>query len=188
MTKLSAFISYASEDKQLANAFCELLLDAFPYVIKLKMMSDFPLGINYRTMIDQSLDEADILLIVATGHEKLSHTFTGYEVGYFRKSQQAKKNIDGNIKRLIIPIAIFTEIPATISDIQGIGIALDDRFFLDIGSAGSITHGKDGPIYKLLLRIDSILTKLNSIDQVLKRSETWPKHCQMRHEPSVKNL
>src|SRR5262249_50371720 len=130
-------------------------------------MSLFPLGVNFRTFIDQALDAADILLVIATGHEKLSHTFTGYEVGFFRRSVQNRKYIDEthSIERLIIPIALLSDIPATISDIEGIGIAKTDRFLFDFDAIGKPIGKKQDPFFDLLVRLDRILDQLDPVER-----------------------
>jgi hypothetical protein len=163
--RLAIFLSYASEDEPFARAIGQRLSDIFRHAVQLTYMSDFPLGVNYRTLIDQAVDGADILLIIATGREKPSHSFTGYEVGYFRKSQQARKYVNDQlgIQRLIIPFAIFAHIPAPVGDIHGIGITEKDAFLYDLGTAGKIDDKKQDPFFKLLERINGILNELNSI-------------------------
>jgi hypothetical protein len=94
MPKLVIFLSYATEDQQLATTIANKLSSAFGRAVDLRYMSKFELGVNFRITIDQALDAADILLVIATGREKLSHTFTGYEVGYFRRSQQTRPYVD----------------------------------------------------------------------------------------------
>jgi TIR domain len=160
MPKLVVFLSYATEDQQLATTIANKLSGAFGRALDLRYMSKFELGVNFRTTIDQALDAADILLVIATGREKLSHTFTGYEVGYFRRSQQTRPYIDETkkIERLIIPVAIFADTPVTISEIEGIGIGQADRFFFELVD-GKLTGQKDDPLFSLLGRIDSILEK-----------------------------
>jgi hypothetical protein len=167
-SRLTIFLSYASEDQRFAESIAIRLADSFKRAVDLKYMSLFPLGVNFRSLIDQALDDADILLVIATGHEKLSHSFTGYEVGFFRKSQQTRKYINEQlgIERLIIPIALFADIPATLSDIEGIGIADTDRFLLDPDTVGKSASGtKEDPFFNLLVRIDRILDTLDPVER-----------------------
>ena len=163
MRKLVIFLSYATEDQQLANTIANKLTSAFGRTVDLRYMSKFELGVNFRTTIDQALDAADVLIVIATGREKLSHTFTGYEVGYFRHSQQTRLYIDENNKaqRIIIPVAIFADTPATISEIEGIGIGQADRFFFELAD-GKLAGQKGDPFFNLLDRIDGILDKTDS--------------------------
>jgi hypothetical protein len=163
MPKLVIFLSYATEDQQLATTIANKLSGAFGRTVDLRYMSKFELGVNFRTTIDQALDAADILLVIATGREKLSHTFTGYEVGYFRRSQQTRPFIDETtkIQRLIIPVAIFADTPVTISEIEGIGIGQSDRFFFELVD-GKLTGQKEDPFLSLLDRIDSILERTDN--------------------------
>jgi hypothetical protein len=39
--------------------------------------------VDWRTRLEEALSDADVLLIVATGRQKLSHSYTGFEVGFF---------------------------------------------------------------------------------------------------------
>src|SRR4051812_30256530 len=85
--RLHVFISYSSEDRDLATKIGEELRRAFnPAILRLTIDVEFALGSNWRDRLKADLDEADILLVVATGKQKVSHSFTGFEVGYFDSS------------------------------------------------------------------------------------------------------
>jgi TIR domain len=172
--KLTVFLSYVREDEKFAEAIAMRITNSFRRAVELKYMALFPPGANFRNLIDEALDSADILLVIATGHEKLSHSFTGYEVGYFRKSQQTRRYIDEskNLERLIIPIAMLTEIPATLSDIEGIGIAETDRFLLHPNVTGNAGDSKGDPFFELLGRIDRILDQLEPVYRSAGERET----------------
>jgi hypothetical protein len=165
MALLKIFISYATEDLRIAEAVRLRLGSAFLSAVNIISMSQFQLGINWRNEIDAALDKSDILLVIAGGHKKFSHSFTGYEVGFFRKSQQTRKYVDDvigeqkKLERLIIPIAIFADIPDPVKDIQSIGFSKDDSFLFDLGSGGY--SDADGKFYDLLSRIDNILDDLD---------------------------
>ncbi|WP_316224873.1 MULTISPECIES: toll/interleukin-1 receptor domain-containing protein [unclassified Bradyrhizobium] len=160
---LSIFISYASEDVPFAQAIRQRLKDAFQFSIDITEMSQFGLGLNYRDEIDQGLEAADILLIIATGRERPSHSFTGYEVGYFRKSMRGRPWIANQdkvadhdkIDRLIIPFSIFVGTPPVVEMMQGLRI--NDYFAYEVDAAGQIND----PFFKLLDRVYIILNKLN---------------------------
>jgi TIR domain-containing protein len=162
MRKLVVFLSYAGEDHKLASMIANKLTAAFGRAVDLRYMSQFALGANFRLQIDEALEAADVMLVVATGREKLTHSFTGYEVGWFRRSQQNRPYIDEarKINRLIIPIAIFADAPAPLADIEGIGIGQADQFFFELVD-GKLTGRKEDPFYKLLIRLDRILDKMD---------------------------
>jgi hypothetical protein len=170
------FLSYVSEDQPFADAIADTLTNAFGRAINIKYMSNFPLGTNWRTLIDQELDSSDILLIVATGHEKLSHSFTGYEVGFFRKSQQTRKYIGEQDKRgterLIIPFALYADIPAPVSEIEGVAITEADSFFFALDTGGKIEGKKNDPFFDLLGRIDKILEELDPSNRSAAQNQT----------------
>ena len=176
--RLQIFLSYASEDQRFADTVADRLTSAFRNDVELKYMSKFQVGGNWRELIDQDLDNADILLVIATGQEKLSHSFTGYEVGYFRKSQQSRKYMDDaqRIERLIIPIAMLAEVPDTLSNIQGLAIAEADRFLFDHSVAGRSPSEDRDPFYKLLFRIDGIVNKLEPVER------SGPEHVRIANE------
>lgn len=154
---LNIFISYASEDAQFAQAIRQRLKDAFQFSIEITEMSQFGIGLDYRALIDQGLEAADILLIIATGRERPSHSFTGYEVGYFRNSKSGRRSIanQDKIERLIIPFSIFVGTPPVVEMMQGLRIT--DYFAYDVDAAGQI----DDPFFKLLDRIYGILNTLS---------------------------
>src|SRR5262245_16564184 len=162
MTSLRIFLSYASEDQKLAQAISDRLAAAFKFSVDLKHMSLFKLGSDFNSVIDISLDEADVLLIVATGKEKLTHTFTGYEIGYYRRSLVSRPYIDESkkIPRIILPIAILADIPATVAEIQGLQINATDRFFFEIADDGTIAGERTDPMFDLFMRIDGMLDQL----------------------------
>ncbi len=78
--RLHVFVSYSSEDRGLATAISDELRRAFnPTVLKLTIDVEFSLGANWRNRLKADLDDTDILLVVATGKQKVSHSFTGFE-------------------------------------------------------------------------------------------------------------
>ena len=85
---------------------------------------EFSLGAHWREQLKTELDTTDILLVVATGKQKISHSFAGFEVGYFDASvRHSPKMADFPTQnRFMIPIAVFTKTPETVSDIQALQI------------------------------------------------------------------
>lgn len=120
--RLNIFVSYADEDVLLAKEIRDQLLKAFsPILIQVTIAAGFALGTDWRKEIADRLDKADIMLIVATGRQKLSHSFTGFEVGYFYNSRNTRRRMASfDSDRLLIPIAVFTKAPQTVDDVQGI--------------------------------------------------------------------
>src|SRR5262245_7155128 len=117
---LRIFISYAHEDAKIAiavsNALHTALGDTFADVF-LDTVS-LVAGLEFKTQIEERLDDTDIFIIVYTGLEKPSHSYTGWEVGYFRGVQRRSKS-DLDIERRIVPLYLYTP-PATASSMQGI--------------------------------------------------------------------
>ena len=86
--RINIFISYATEDRDLVNSIYNLLNETFTFA-PLFIYRDVEIkqGKDYAEAIDRALDEADVLLVVFTERLKMSHSYTGYEVGYFNRSK-----------------------------------------------------------------------------------------------------
>ena len=159
--RLHVFISYSTEDRDLATAIAEELRRAFnPAILKLTIDVEFSLGSNWRDRLKADLDDTDILLVVATGKQKVSHSFTGFEVGYFDSSISHAPKMEHfpTQDRIMIPIAVFTKTPETLSDIQALQInAPFDPMVVDPAAlknaaspAGAASNSvKKTPIFKL---------------------------------------
>ena len=163
---IEIFLSYVSEDQKLVDAVAAALIGAFQRSINLTYMSEFPLGAAFRDKIDEAIDKADVFLAVATGQRRFSFTFTGYEVGYFRRSQKERPLITDSprVGRVLIPFAVLTEIPDTISEFEGIHISEVDRPFVSVNEKGLAKGDPDPVIYKLLLRVSKLVDAVDPKD------------------------
>ena len=125
---LKIFLSYAPEDQSIANAIKLALRTAFSNDIDIVMMSEFVTGQNWRKIIQQSIRDTDIMVVIATGQLKPSHSFTGAEVGAFDQSIFAQPEMAKWPKssRLMIPFAVLARVPDTVNDYEGIEISLDN--------------------------------------------------------------
>jgi len=168
--RLHVFISYSTEDRDLATAIAEELRRAFnPTILKLTIDVEFSLGSNWRDRLKADLDDTDILLVVATGKQKVSHSFTGFEVGYFDSSISHSPKMEHfpTQDRIMIPIAVFTKTPETMSDIQALQInAPFDPMVVDpvalknaASPAGANNCIRKTPIFKLFKRIQGIINQ-----------------------------
>ena len=169
--RLHVFISYSSEDRDLATAIAEELRRAFnPTILKLTIDVEFSLGSNWRDRLKANLDDTDILLVVATGKQKVSHSFTGFEVGYFDASISHSPKMEHfpTQDRIMIPIAVFTKTPETMSDIEALNInAPFDPMVVDpaaLKNPASPTGAanvamKKTPIFRLFKRIQGIINQ-----------------------------
>ncbi|MFL9826969.1 toll/interleukin-1 receptor domain-containing protein [Rhodoplanes sp. SY1] len=126
MPNLRVFISYATEDEAIADEFCKQLKEVFGIngMLHLTFAPQFSLGIDWRPTIEDELDKADILLVIATGQYKPSHSFTGFEVGFFRNSCRLRRKMTDfdQQDRLVLPVAIFAELPQPVVEIHGLKI------------------------------------------------------------------
>jgi hypothetical protein len=121
---LRIFISYASEDREIALAVGETLKgaldDDFAEINLDKWFMEA--GIEFATQIRKKLEQTDIFIVISTGIEKESHSFTGMEVGYFMRVMEGREGRPGRMVPLFLKSA-----PATMSSVQGIGIGFDSK-------------------------------------------------------------
>jgi len=154
---LRVFISYASEDQQIAlaiaNAIRTALGDGFAeiYIDKLSLQA----GDEFKKQIELKLEKTDIFVIVFTGTEKKSHSFSGWEVGYFDRVMKTSPD------RKIIPL-FLENLPVTASEIQGISLNLDrEQLKHDLADFEStLTVGEDDPMCALLAQLQERVDKI----------------------------
>lgn len=169
---LNVFLSYASEDDSIADALAKALRAAFVDRVDLSMMSEFPSGTKWRELIQDSIAQTDILIAIATGQLKPSHSFTGYEIGQFDFSVKIKPKMSRfpKLKRGMIPFAVLTRVPDTTNEFEGIDIDpslfRDVRFDptdLDANLAGMYDpddpRAPEAKIYKLFGDIEDMIVK-----------------------------
>ena len=183
---INVFLSYAREDQAIADAVAAMLRKAFYDTFDITMMSEFPVGLNWRRLIDDAIETTDIMIAIATGRLKPGHSFTGYEIGCFMTSVRFKPNmgIAPTLPRRMIPFAVLDKTPATVNDFEGIDINPDDlhavRFdatravseIQNLSSDGSDTATKG--VVKFLSDIQDV------INQALPGSDTKLSHGQHR--------
>ena len=123
-SRLRIFISYASEDLNLASTIANCLKSA---------LGDFPLinldkwfmqvGKDFRGQLQERLQESDILIIVFTG---LNKSYTGWEIGFFEglSGVKEKSGEDSSCqKRRLIPLYLGTP-PEAVSSYQGVDLGM----------------------------------------------------------------
>ena len=166
---VTIFLSYASEDASLATALQDELKRVFPFGLRVFLdKTSINIGDNFRSVIDKELDGADILLLVFTNQPKSSHSYTGYEVGFFSRSMSHRPFIVGDLERLIIPFCVGSGFPDTAEYMQGVDIDSKDIFSL-VEDPGVFRANQpnalrdDNPVLKLLMRIADITTKVTGL-------------------------
>jgi hypothetical protein len=117
-------------------------------------------GQNWAKQIDVALQEADILLVIFTDRMKMSHSYTGYEIGYFNRSIQQRRKGNAGFDRIYIPFCIGADVPDTMHDIQGVSIGADEVYKvlktkIEIGSEPVVDE--DHPVFKLLARLSDLV-------------------------------
>ena len=164
--QLNIFISYASEDKELIGSIVGLLNETFIFA-PLVIFRDVEIkeGKNYARAIDEALDKADILLVVFTERMKATHSYTGYEIGFFNRSIKQRPVGGAGVERIFIPFCIGADIPDTMHYIQGVSVDADEVYKvtktrIDTGAEPSVGEGH--PVFKLLARISELVMQVVS--------------------------
>ena len=129
---LKIFLSYTKEDSKIAEALAWTLRKSFLESVEITMMEEFQSGMNWRKLIIDSTNRADILVAIATGQLKPSFSFTGMEIGSFLNSINGRIQMERfpQLTRRMIPIAILAKVPDTVNDFEGVDI--DPKSVLDI--------------------------------------------------------
>jgi hypothetical protein len=117
--------------------------------------------------IEDNLDAADILIVLLTDRLKASYSYPGFELGYFKRSIQARKFIKPGLERFVIPFCIGTEIPDTMHYIQGIKINKQDIYGIapdgdKVASSGAGKNEQVNSVYKLFDRIAKIVSDVSN--------------------------
>lgn len=145
---LHIFISYAEEDSELASSFRDALGEAFgPGLLRVSFAPEFALGTPWRKAIEDELNDADILLALSTGQQKDSHSYTGFEVGFFRKSVLARPRMEQfESDRLIVSVSLLGPAPLTLADVQGVVILPSAARGVTLASCdGFVAAMEEGP-------------------------------------------
>jgi hypothetical protein len=179
-SKIEIFVSYAREDLPLVREIAEELKK--PFGLGLHFFIDdrsTEYGDEWRDKINDALDGADMLFIVSTGQKRDSHSFTGYEIGYFSKSIRERPKA-GTVKRHIIPLIIGDRPPIAVSDIQGIMIPKENFFNLEIKPGDLSSEGKfmqivagRNPFRNLLFHLRDMMIELSKARLSNSDMEDW---------------
>jgi hypothetical protein len=116
---LRIFISYASEDLNIALAIARALNDTLPETFVEVCFDKWFLqaGEEFKKELEAKLEKTDILIIVYTGVGKQSHSFTGWEVGFFDRVRQ------NDSTRKVVPFFLESP-PASASEFQGCSLKI----------------------------------------------------------------
>jgi TIR domain len=166
---IKIFISYASDDERIAEVLARTLRATFVNSIEITMMSDFPAGVNWRRLIDSSISQTDLLIAIASGRLRPSHSWTGFEIGSFSFSTgiAPKMKRYQHLDRLMIPFAVLERMPSTLNEFEGIDIdrdALRDIRFDPLNLPNEL-NGRvrpDGPhkkIVSMLADLDNVVNR-----------------------------
>lgn len=120
---VNIFISHNVEDGDFAAGLESVLSRLFGGAVKITRMGTLEPGKSWSAAIENGLDSAHILLALACGRQKAEFSYAGAEVGYFRRLMKERGGNEGPaVKRVLIPFFIVPEMPAILSDIQGVNL------------------------------------------------------------------
>jgi hypothetical protein len=116
---LRIFISYASEDLEIAHAIAIALARALPEGFSEIYFDKWSLhaGEEFRNQIKAKLEKSDILIIVSTGVQKDAYAFPSWEVGFFEGVRKRDPN------RKMIPMYLDKP-PADTAGFQGFDLQI----------------------------------------------------------------
>ena len=121
-SRLGIFISYASEDGELASGIARVLRDALGFFAEINVDRWFmELGKEFRPQLQKKLAASDILIILYTGKNK---SYTGWEIGFF-EALKAKSidNSSSEEEKRIIPL-YFEKCPEAVSGYEGFDLSI----------------------------------------------------------------
>jgi hypothetical protein len=169
---LRIFISYAHEDAKIAIAVSNTLQVKLTNVLTEVFLDKTSLetGFAFDTQIKERLATTDVLIIIYTGVGKPSHSYTGWEVGFFMGVQRSG-NDDAEIPRRIVPLYLHSP-PATTTAMQGIGLGITHDLLklteTKFRARLETTVAGDDPMVKFL-------DELQEIEDRLRRRGGFPK-------------
>ena len=118
---LRIFISYASEDVQIAEAIAREFTHALgTHHANIHLDRWFlQAGDDFKLEIEEKLDQTDYLIVVFTGQEKESHGWGGWELGYFTAVMKQRRHAK------VVPMYLNSP-PDTIRGVQGFNIGFSN--------------------------------------------------------------
>jgi hypothetical protein len=124
---VGVFLSYASEDSDIAAAFYKALEQIRELtdggVRTFFDRASIKIGEDFSQAIRNSLQASSYMLVFYTGTYKKSHSYTGLELGYFEALIDDERNSGEAPTRKIVPIYI-DEIPSTAANVQGVSLKI----------------------------------------------------------------
>jgi hypothetical protein len=126
---VGVFLSYAREDTDILEAvtcaFEGLRQKAYQHLNIFFDTKSINVGEVFDDKIRAALRAADYLVILYTGRYKRSHSYTGFEVGYFASvmDEEAQTSASGKSSRQLVAMYI-DEPPGTMQGVQGIDLTI----------------------------------------------------------------
>jgi len=113
MAKLNVFISYAHEDQKIAAAMTGMLKDIFGDDIDVFYDKEcLRPGESIDETIKSELKKADTMLVISTGLVRTSHSWTGFELGYFDATHEPTSGVT-SVRGKAISICTYDDVPPT---------------------------------------------------------------------------
>jgi hypothetical protein len=177
--KLQISVSYASEDYPLATKLHHRLSEHFKDDFADVWIDTHGLrtGFKLTEQIQKRLDVTDVLLVVFTGQQKDSHSFTGIEVGYFMATMQRPQ-----IPRPRSIISFYLkDRPDALADTKGVPFGIDVQNFAKTDSdfeALLLAISDEHPIARFLDQLEQQVDEIREKEHFQKTSRTETKRVQ----------
>lgn len=158
------FCSYAREDSDILQAFIKAfsgLNELVNHNIVAFSDKDIGFGSGINETIGKTLEQTDYLVILFTGTTKKSHSYTGWEIGYFQALISQDIELGETSRRIV---SFFLDDPPPVTkDVLGISIGLNrdelslgrNAYLKQVGDdlPGSI---EDNPVTKFLFEVTQL--------------------------------
>lgn len=154
---LRIFISYVSEDLNIAHAIARALGDALPEGFAEVNFDKWFMeaGVEFKRQLESKLERTDVLIIVYTGVDRRTHSFSEWEVGYFEKARKDDPN------RRIVPLYV-DNLPPTAAEFEGVSLKISNELLQLSASEFDARDdiAEDDPLCKLIEDLQAKAGKL----------------------------
>ncbi len=125
---MNVFISYAHEDSAIAVALSNMLQRTFGETLSEVFLdtNSIDIGGEITVAIKEALRRADVLLVVSTGVLRPSHSWTGFELGYFEACRTSAKP-DSKIRGKVITLCRAGSVPSPMESRRYVNMSFEEN-------------------------------------------------------------
>ncbi|MDM0085721.1 toll/interleukin-1 receptor domain-containing protein [Variovorax sp. J31P179] len=139
MSKLNVFTSYAREDQKIAAAISSMLEDVFgENIFVFYDKESLRPGESINDTIRDGLRAADTMLVISTGVMRTTHSWTGFELGFFSATHEQKPGETG-VRGKVISICTYDDVPPPEENRRYVSLKIEK----ELVDADPVRAGKD---------------------------------------------